>query len=166
MGETAATRSEQLATELEATIERFRRLVESLTAEQWLARGANYPQRLNDEDEGRAAGVIAHHVAANGDFILERIQATLAGRPLAPLDFKAENAAHAHQNAAVGKAEVLELLRESAPRLAAAVRAIPDDRLDEALQTPAGPLTIEARIQRVLIGHVKSHQGSIEAAIR
>jgi hypothetical protein len=110
--------------------------------------------------------VIAHHVAVNGDFILERIQATLAGRPLPPLDFKGLNAAHAEQNAAVEKTTVLEILRESGPRLAAGVRAISDEQLDQAVETAAGTLSIEARIQRVLIGHVKTHQGSIEAAIR
>jgi hypothetical protein len=166
MAKAAHSRPDRLADELDVTLEAFQRLVESLTAEQWLMRGANFPQRLNDEDEGRTVGVIAHHVAVTGDFILGRIQGSLAGRKPAPFDFKEFNAAHAGQHSGVGKPEVAELLRESRPRLVAGVRAITDDQLDQTQQTAAGPLLIQAWIERVLIGHVKGHQGSIEAAIR
>lgn len=49
--------------------------------------------------------------------------------------------------------------------IAGAVRAIPDDQLDMVLETPVGPMSVQQRLERVLIGHLKGHQLSIEAAI-
>jgi hypothetical protein len=34
-----------------------------------------------------------------------------------------------------------------------------------AREVPSGKMTVEQRIERVLIGHLKGHQGSIEATI-
>ncbi|HXI96943.1 MAG TPA: hypothetical protein VNG04_12505, partial [Candidatus Acidoferrum sp.] len=59
----------------------------------------------------------------------------------------------------------LRLLRASKGRIANAVRAIPDDQLDIQRETPAGPMSAAQRVERVLIGHMKQRQGSIEAAI-
>jgi DinB family protein len=158
-------RSAQYAEHFEAAQDEFIRLVESLDDEQWHLVGKNYPERLNDEDEGRPVGVIAHHVATNGDWITERIQTMLAGGPLAPVNIQAINSEHARSHAGVTKDEVLRLLRASKGRIANAVRAIPDDQLDIERSTPAGPMSAAQRIERVLIGHMKQHQGSIEAAI-
>jgi hypothetical protein len=159
-------RSDQYAQDFEAAQEEFIRLVESLNDEQWHRVGQNFPQRMNDEDEGRPVGVIAHHVATNGDYITERIQTMLAGGPLAPINQRAVNAEHARSHSGVTKDEVLRLLRASKGRIANAVRSIPDDQLDIERSTPAGPMSAAARVERVLIGHLKQHQGSIEAAIR
>ncbi len=158
-------RSEQYAQQFEAAQDEFIRLVESLNDEQWQLTGKNFPQRINDEDEGRPVGVIAHHVATNGDYITQRIQTMLAGGPLAPINQRAMNSEHARSHAGVTRDEVLRLLRGSRSRIADAVRAIPDDQLDIERSTPAGPMSAAQRVERVLIGHLKQHQGSIEAAI-
>jgi DinB superfamily len=158
-------RSAQYAQQFEAAQDEFIRLVESLNDEQWHLAGKNFPQRINDEDEGRPVGVIAHDVATNGDYITERIQTMLAGGPLAPVNQRAVNAEHARSHAGVTRDEVLRLLRASKGRIANAVRAIPDDQLDIQRSTPAGPMSAAERVERVLIGHMKQHQGSIEAAI-
>ena len=159
-------RSAQLAEQFESAHDAFIRLVESLNEEQWHLAGKNFPQRLNDEDEGRPLGVIAHHVATNGDWIMQRIQTMLAGGPLAPVNTRAVNSEHARTHADVTKDEVLRLLRASKPRIAEAVRAIPDNQLDVQRETPAGPMSAAQRVERVLIGHMQQHQGSIEAAIK
>jgi DinB superfamily len=158
-------RSDQYAQQFEAAQDEFIRLIESLSDEQWHLAGQNFPQRINDEDEGRPVGVIAHHVATNGDWITERIQTMLAGGPLAPVNQRAINAEHARSHAGVTKEEVLRLLRASKGRIATAVRSIPDDQLDIQRSTPAGPMSAAERVEKVLIGHMKQHQGSIEAAI-
>ncbi len=158
-------RSDQYAQQFEAAQDDFIRLIDSLDDEQWHLAGKNFPQRINDEDEGRPVGVIAHHVATNGDWITERIQTMLAGGPLAPINMREINAEHARSHAGVTKDEVLRLLRASKGRIANAVRAIPDAQLDIERSTPAGPMSAAQRIERVLIGHMKQHQGSIEAAI-
>ena len=127
--------------------------------------GKNFPRRIDDEDEGRPLGVIAHHVATNGDWIMQRIQTMLAGGPLSPVNMRVINSEHAREHADVTKGEVLRLLRPSKVRIADAVRAIPDNQLDVQRDTPVGPMSAAQRVENVLIGHMKRHQGSIEAAI-
>ena len=164
--EVTARRSAEFANQFEAAQDEFIRLVQSLDDAQWPRTGKNYPQRINEEDEGRTVGVIAHHVAESGNFIIDRIQRMVRGETLPPPgDFRASNAEHAVEHASVTKEEVLSSLRESKPRIAGAVRAIPDDQLDVSRDTPAGPMSVAFRLERVLIGHIKQHQGSIEAAI-
>ncbi len=166
MSPEADSRSAHLAAEFEAAHDDFTRLVEALTDEQWRMVGGNFPQRTNDEDEGRSVGVIAHHVASLGEWIMSRIQTMLEGRPLPPVDFRDINAKHAEEHAAISRQEVVRILRESRPRIVAAINALPEAQLDEPRDTPAGPMSVAQRIERVLIGHMKSHQGSIEAAIQ
>jgi hypothetical protein len=159
-------RSAELAEQYEAAHDEFVRVVESLDDKQWHLAGKNFPQRINDEDEGRPVGVIAHHVATNGDWITERIQTMLAGGPLRPVNQREINAEHARSHANVTKDEVLRLMRASRGRIANAVRAIPDDQLDIQRSTPAGPMSAAERVEKVLIGHMKQHQGSIEGALK
>lgn len=158
-------RAEEFATEFEAALDDFIRLVQSLTDAEWRMVGQNYPQRMNEEDEGRPVGVIAHHVALDGPVIVERIQATVAGRQPLPLDIPKRNAQHARDHADVTCDEVLRLLRDSKPTIAAALREVPDDQLDVAQESPVGPMTLAFRIQAILVGHIKMHQGSIETTI-
>jgi DinB superfamily len=160
------TRSARLADQFEATQESFIRLVESLTVEHWRTSGKNTPElRTNDEDESRTVGVIAHHVAVNQDWIMNRIKAIIEDKPTPPVDFKAINAHHANEHSHATRAEVLTLLRDSKPRIAKEVRAIRDHELDKERQLPSGTMTVQQRIERVLIGHMKSHHASIEATI-
>src|SRR5258708_9886608 len=107
---------------------------------------------MNDEDEGRPVGVIAHHVATNGDYITERIQTMLAGGPLAPINIRELNAEHARSHAGVPKDEGLRLLRASKGRIASAVRGIPDDQLDIQRSTPPRPISPSPPLQRVPTG--------------
>lgn len=158
-------RAAQYAAAFEAAQAEFIRLVESLADEQWRRLGRNFPQRFNDEDEQRSVGVIAHHVAINTPWIMDRIQRMLEGRPLPPADFQQLNAQHAAEHSGVSREEVLRLLREQKGVVAEAIRAIPDDQLDQSRDTPAGPMSVAQRLERVLIGHMRMHQGSIEAAI-
>ena len=165
MSEAGGPRAAQYAALFEAAQQEFIRLVGSLTDEQWRRVGKNYPEQAGDEDEGRRVGVIAHHVAISGPFIMERIQLMLDGRPMPPVDFRISNAKHAEEHADVTREEVLAELRKTEPAIAAAVRAIPDSMLDQPRDTPAGPMSVAMRLERVLVGHLKGHRGSIEAAI-
>ena len=160
------TRAERYADDFVAAQRRFIELIESLDDEQWRRTGSNYPERLNDEDEGRPVGVIAHHVADTEQFLIDRIYLMLEGKPLPAVNFQNANARHAIERAAVSRSDVLSLLRENERSIPPRVRAIPDDALDVEHRTPVGPATVGQRIERVLIGHLKAHQGSIEAAVR
>lgn len=167
MAQTSASRSERLADRFEAAHENFIRVLESLSNDQWRMRGRNTPgMRINDEDEARPLGVIAHHVAVNLKVIMARIQAVLRDAPTPPIDFKQINAKHANEFADTTRAEVLNLLRESGNQIAKDLRAIPDEMLDMARELPSGgTMSVQQRIERVLIGHIQGHQGSIEATI-
>ena len=167
MAETNTSRSERIADEFEAAQEGFIRLLESLTNEQWRMRGRNTPgQRINDEDEARPLGVIAHHVAVNEEVIMGRIEAVMRDAPTQPVDFKVINAKHANEYADTTKADVVSLLRDSGREIAKHLRAISDEKLDKARELPSGgTMTVQQRIERVLIGHITGHQGSIEATI-
>jgi len=159
------TRSSRYAAQFEAVQDEFIRLVESLSDEQWRKVGKNFPERMNDEDEGRPVGVIADHVAQTEPFIVERIQVMLAGEVPSPLDFRVINARHAAEHAGVERADVVARLLENKMAIADAVRSIPDSQLDTMRETPVGPMSIAQRLERVLIGHTKVHEGSIRAAI-
>jgi hypothetical protein len=166
MANTKTSRSGRLADQFEAALEGFTRVVESLTSDQWRMRGKNTPgQRFNDEDEARPLGVIAHHVAVSQNLIMGRIQLVLHDQPTPTLDNKQINAKHANEYADTTKAEVLSVLRISGEQIIKDLRTIPDAKLDIAREFPAGTMTVEQRIERVLIGHITGHQGSIEATI-
>jgi DinB superfamily len=167
MAKTEASRSDHLADQFEAAQESFIRVLESLTPDQWRMRGKNTPGlRINDEDEARPLGVIAHHVAVNQDVIMGRIQSVLRDEPTKSIDFKDLNARHAHEYSDTTKAEVVSLMRDSGRQIAEDLRSIPDEKLDKARELPSGgTMTVQQRIERVLIGHIQGHQGSIEATI-
>jgi hypothetical protein len=161
-----ASRGGRLADQFEATHERFIQVVEALTPDQWKLRGKNTPgQRINDEDEARPLGVIAHHVAINEKVIMGRIQAFLGGTPPPPLNIKENNARHAFEFADTTKSEVLRVLQESGHQIVLDLRTLTDEMLDRAQELPSGTMTVQQRIERVLIGHITGHQGSIEATI-
>jgi hypothetical protein len=166
MSKAPTSRSESLADQFEAALENFTLVVEALTSDQWRMRGRNTPgMRINDEDEARPLGVIAHHVAVNLNVIMGRVQSAIRDQPTPPIDFKQTNARHANEYADTTRAEVLTLLRASGDQIAKDLRSITDEKLDIAKELPSGRMTAQQRIERVLIGHIQSHQGSIEATI-
>ena len=127
--------------------------------------GRNFPERIDDEDERRSVGVIACHVATSELFIMERIRLMIEGKPLNPVNFRITNAQQAEEHAAITRDEVVAMLRSNEESIVPRVRAIPDSALDVVHQTPVGPATIAQRLERVLIGHMQMHRGSIEAAL-
>jgi hypothetical protein len=166
MAETKTSRSAGLADDFERAQKRFIRLIDSLSDAQWRMQGVNTPGvRLNDEDETRPVAVIAHHVASTQPWIMGRIRAIIQDEPTPPVDFKVINARHAVEHAGATKAEVLDLLGQNLERITSEVRAIPDHFLDKERQFPTGTMSVHQRIERVLIGHMASHQVSIEATI-
>lgn len=159
------SRAAKYADDFVSAQRQFIELIESLSDDQWRAVGKNFPQRANDVDEVRPVGVIAHHVADSEQFIIDRIYLMMEGKPMPPVDFTETNARHATAKSEVTRDEVVALLRANQDPIAGRVRAIPDDELDIEHQTPVGPATVAQRLERVLVGHLKMHQGSIEATL-
>jgi hypothetical protein len=81
-------------------------------------------------------------------------------------DFEEPNAKHAKEYAGCSKAEVLEQLRTKGTEAAAMVRGLSDEQLDRSAVALQGMPAVSAAqmIERVLIGHVRSHLASIAGA--
>jgi hypothetical protein len=76
------------------------------------------------------------------------------------------NAEHAKQYAGCTKEETLALLRKNAAAAASAVRGLSDEQLDRSAPMLGGPaMTAQQAIERILIGHVQEHHGSIKSTV-
>ncbi len=124
--------------------------------------------RAATSGEGWSVGVVTHHVAEAHKAIAGLIQLAATGQPLPGLTMEIidqRNAEHAKQHANCAKAETLDLLRQHGAAAAAAVRGLSDDQLDRIAQARIGPMKVQEMVERILIGHVQNHLGSIRAAI-
>lgn len=158
-------RSEELARSFEAAAAGFEGLVQSLSAQQWRMTGRNHPTiRAGDEDEGRPVAVIAFHTANSMRNQLGWVAAMARGEQPTPPD-RGANARQAVEKAGVEKAEVLALLDEMVPRVAAMIRGFGPEQMERRAQTLMGESSVAEVVERVVIGHVRWHQGSIEATI-
>ncbi len=64
------------------------------------------------------------------------------------------------------KQETLALLRKNAATAAGTVRGLSDEQLDRSAPVLGGPpMTAQQMVERVLIGHVQEHHGSIRATV-
>ncbi len=118
--------------------------------------------------EGWPVGVAAHHLAEGHKAIAALIQLAATGQPLPVLSMEMldqRNAEHARQHANCTKAETLELLRQHGATAAATVSGLSDDQLNRTAPWRTGPLKVREMIERILIGHIQNHLGSIRAAI-
>jgi uncharacterized protein (TIGR03083 family) len=142
-----ADRFEQANRELISTVER-------LSDAQWKAKTAG---------EGWSIGVVAHHIAGGHAGISGLVQKIANGESFPMPNLDKMNAEHAVQYANTTKAETLALLRQNAAAAAAIVRGLGDAQLDRV----GGSLGMSAAqaIERILIGHVHDHHGSIRKAI-
>jgi hypothetical protein len=149
-----AERFEQATREMIATVERC----------------SDVEWRTKTAGEGWTVGVVAHHVAGATRDVAGLVGLLATGQPLPA--FTAEmlhrrNAEHAEKHVGCTKAETLGLLRANGTEAAATVRGLTDAQLDRSASLLQGmpPMTAEQAIERILIGHVQEHLGSIRSAI-
>ena len=152
-------RARNLAQQFEQANHGLITTVERLSDDQW---------RTKTPGDGRSVGVVAHHVA-EGHKTLAGLAGTIAhGQPVPALTMDMVhqgNAAHAAQHANCTKAETLALLRQNGAAAAATVRGLGEAELDRTATLPLGTMTAAQVIERILIGHVHDHHGSIHKAI-
>ena len=158
---TTTTRANHLATQLEAVNDEIVALVMGCTDAQWRQPCAN---------EGRSVGVVAHHIAAVQEAFHRIVEALAAGATYTPQSSMEEvdrsNAQHAHDYAAVGKPETLDVLRTSGAAIARRLRALGDEHLDHTAGVFAGrELTVAQVVEGVVIGHAWEHLASLRATI-
>jgi uncharacterized damage-inducible protein DinB len=138
---------------------------------------ADVVTRLSDADwkkmtsgEKWSVGVVAHHVAMGHAGISNLVKAVASGKSVPSLTMASldqMNAQHAKEHASCTKAETLELHKRNAAAAAAIVRGLSDAELDRSGGILVGmpPMTTQQAIERILIGHVNEHLGSIRAAL-
>jgi len=156
------SRSSDLADRFEAAIAELAQAVEASSATHWAAICG---------DEGWTVAATAHHVGAQWPLELELISACAEGRPFPAYtwdDINAKNEEHAQTTKACSKDEVLALLREESPSVAAYVRGLSDEQLDRSGAFPLADgamVTTQQLIEGgVLIDHAQAHLRSIPAA--
>ena len=159
------TGGEELADRLQGRCDAFARYLSTLGPEQWGATCRNHPTiRVGDDDEGRRVGTVAHHVAVALPRQVEFIRAIVRGGET-PRPSNAANAEHARANPDPDRTETIELLRRNSADVVEAVRSLSDEELTRTAETFVGEMSASQAVERVLIGHVDWHEGSIRATL-
>ncbi|MEZ4586702.1 MAG: DinB family protein [Gemmatimonadales bacterium] len=155
-------RANALATRLEQGARSLTELARNLTDLEW---------RTPLARDGRPIGVVIHHVASVYPIEIQLAETLAAGKPVTGVtmeDVHAMNAAHAKDNAKVGKDETIDLLRANAARAAAAIRALSDAELDRA--APASlygdaPVSCQFMLEDHAVRHSYHHLARIRATL-
>ncbi|MGD1155577.1 MAG: DinB family protein [Terriglobia bacterium] len=122
--------------------------------------------------DGRQVGVIIHHVASVYPIEIHLATEIASGNPIAGVTWGvvAEmNAKHAHEHAAVGRQDTIELLRRNSYSAAEAVRAFTDEQLDRAAPVSLNadaPLTAQFLIEDHALRHSWHHLAKIKAVLQ
>lgn len=140
---------------------------------------AAFAEKLSDEEwnaivppDGRRVGVIIHHVASVYPIEIQLAQQVAAGNGIAGITWGAVaemNAKHAHDFAAVGKHETVELLKRNSRAAAEAVAAMTDEQLDRAMPVSLNadaPLTAQFVIEDHPLRHSWHHLAKIKSALQ
>jgi hypothetical protein len=154
-----SVRARSLAQQFEQANHDLIATVEGVSDAQW---------RAKTPGDGRSVGVVAHHVATSHKMIAGLAGAIAHGQPVPAVTMDMihqGNAAHAAQYANCTRAETLALLRQNGAEALAAVRELGDAGLDRTATLPLGTMSAAQVIERILIGHVHDHHGSIRKAL-
>lgn len=123
------------------------------------------------EGEGRAVGVVAHHVAVNYAITAQVAQAIVDGQaPALTWEMLHQaNAEHERQHADCTKAETLEILRRDGEQAAATISGLSDEELGRTATMPFvsdEPITTAQFVDAGVIGHISMHLPDIQSASR
>ncbi len=155
-------RAEALAARIEQGADALVAFAQTLSPAEWNTR---VPK------DGRTVGVIIHHVGNMYPIEVQLAQTLADGKPIAGVTWDAVhqiNAEHATANAAIDKAAAIEFVQSRSRAAAAAVRAIPDDKLDNASTVSLNadaPLTCQFFIEDHALRHSFHHLAKIRAAV-
>jgi hypothetical protein len=158
-------RAEALADRIEEGAATLAAFAESLSDAEWRTAVGSAQGR-----DRRPIGVLVHHVANMYPIEIDVARHVAAGKRVdVTWDAVGElNAGHARDNAAVTKAEALDLLRRNARAAADAVRAFTDMELDSAAPfslSYGAPVTAQFVIEDHALRHSWHHLASIRKAV-
>ena len=157
-----SARANVLAERLERGAEALAILAASLTDAEW---------KTAIPHDGRAIGVVVHHVATMYPLEIELAQVLASGQPVVGVTMAKVheiNAAHARDQAHVTKSGALLLLQKNSTLAAAAIRALGDGELDRA--APASlygnaPITCQFMLEDHAVRHSYHHLAKIREAL-
>jgi hypothetical protein len=155
-------RSGLLADRLEQGAAALVTLAESLTEQEW---ARTIPR------DGRAVGVVVHHVASVYPVEIGLAQTLAAGKRVEGVtmdDVHAMNAGHAKEHAKATKAEAVALLKSNSAAAAAAIRALSDAELDAAAPASlyyGAPITCQFMLEDHAVRHSYHHAARIRGAL-
>ena len=155
-------RAEALAQRIEQGAHTLATFAEGLSEEQW---------RTVVPPDGRPVGVMIHHVASVYPIEIHLATEIASGKVVEGVtwDVVAEmNAAHARENATIGKKDTIELLRTNSRSAAEAMRQFTDEQLDSASNVSLyadAPLTAQFVIEDHALRHSWHHLARIRTAL-
>lgn len=156
---TMGARAHALAEEFRAANDDLIRAVTGYSEIQWQARCPN---------EGWTVAATVHHIGSGHAIIAEIVQAIATDQPLprgvttTREEGERLNREHAAQYAACSKEEALKLLQHNGALAASMVENLSDAQLDRV--RPDFPLSAAQTITQGLVGHLRSHSESGQAA--
>jgi hypothetical protein len=156
-------RADALADRLEQGARALAAFATSLNDAEW---------RVRTPHDGRAVGVIVHHVASVYPIEIQLAQTVADGKPVTGLtmdDIDAMNARHAAEHAGVTRQAALELLRANSAAAAAAIRALSDEQLAQAAPVSLygdAPLTCQFVLEDHAVRHSYHHLTRLRRAVR
>jgi hypothetical protein len=157
-----SARANALAERLERGAEALAVLAASLTDAEW---------KTPIPHDGRAIGVVVHHVGTMYPLEIELAQVLASGQPVVGVTMAKVheiNAAHAREHAHVTKSEALLLLQKNSTLAAAAIRVLGDEDLDRA--APASlygnaPITCQFMLEDHAVRHSYHHLAKIRETL-
>jgi Mycothiol maleylpyruvate isomerase N-terminal domain len=119
-------------------------------------------------NDGRTVAVVAHHIAASHEPVMQLVQMVADAQPLPALSyamFDAANAHHAQQAANCTQSEVIDLLREKGQSVATALSQLNAEQLARAAHISFINATMRAQdvVEQILIAHARMHFTNIQA---
>lgn len=156
----------ELAEQFQAATKDFADYAAGLTPEQWRTPCGNHPTiRVGDEDENRPVGTVVHHCAVATLRQLNRLRGTVAGEePIMPPSH-GFNAEHARLNQDPDQSATIGLLRENSAAVVEFLAALSPDDLARTGKTMLGEIPVSEQVEKILIGHIRWHRGSIQATL-
>ena len=158
-----STRAARLAQRIEQGAEALAAFAQGLSDAEW---------HTAVPPDGRQAGVMIHHVASVYPIEIDLARQVASGKHVEGLTWgviAGMNAKHAHNRAAAGKKETIELLFSNGRSAAEAVRAFSDEELDRAAPVSLNadaPLTAQFLIEDHALRHSWHHMAKIRAALQ
>jgi len=155
-------RSNALADRLEQGARTLGDFAASLSDAEWQTRVPH---------DGRKIGVVVHHVASVYPLEIQLAQAVASGKPVVGLTAETindMNARHAGENDDIAQETTLELLRANSTAAAAALRALSDEDLDQAVPVSLysdATLTCQFVLEDHAVRHSLHHLARIRAAL-